>query len=139
MYVTMVAGVFDPRDGNLTIANAGHLPVLLFSDNGKISKIGAQSPPLGILPQAEFPTLNIKLVEGSVCLYSDGVTESLSPMGEELGIEGLIKLLIEAEDQPPRQRLESIVTRLRSEANSPRDDITLLLLHSVKQSSAWMH
>ena len=139
MYVTMVAGVFDPRDGNLTIANAGHLPVLLFSDNGKISKIGAQSPPLGILPQAEFPTLNIKLVAGSVCLYSDGVTESLSPMGEELGIEGLIKLLIEAKDQPPRQRLESIVTRLRSEASSPRDDITLLLLHSGKQSSAWMH
>ncbi len=131
MFVTMIAGLFNPRNGDLRIVNAGHPPALLFAPSGKIINVGAFAPPLGIEPETRFPEITLPLRGEELYIYSDGVTESQSPNGCALGITGLIELISESATQPPHQRLESIVSRLTPDGHPPRDDITLLLLRST--------
>ncbi len=131
MFVSMIAGLFNPRDGDLRIVNAGHPPALLFSPSGKTISVSAFAPPLGIEPETGFPEINLTLRGEELFIYSDGVIESQSPSGSALGIDGLIELISEFATQPPHQRLQSIVDRLTPDGHLPRDDITLLLLRSI--------
>ena len=128
MFVTMVAGLFDPASGELQVVNAGHLPALLYNTNGKVSKISAQAPPLGILPGVAFQAIDIPLNQRWIYMFSDGVTEARTQEGEELGLQGLVNMISQFAGLPPRKRLESIVNQLKGGGGSLRDDITLLLL-----------
>ncbi len=128
MFVTMVAGLFDPASGELQVVNAGHLPALLYSTNGKVAKISAQAPPLGILPGVAFEAVEIPLNHRWIYMFSDGVTEAHTKQGEELGLHGLVNMISRFASLPPRKRLESIINQLKGGSGSLRDDITLLLL-----------
>jgi sigma-B regulation protein RsbU (phosphoserine phosphatase) len=128
MFVTMVAGLFDPASGELQVVNAGHLPALLCNTNGKVSKISAQAPPLGILPAVAFQALDIRLDQRWIYMFSDGVTEAHTQKGEVLGLHGLVNMISRFADLPPRKRLESIVNQLKGGRESLHDDMTLLLL-----------
>lgn len=130
MFVTMVAGLYDPQHDRICLANAGHLPGLLVNRAGKVTAFGAQAPPIGVVPDALFPESNLTLAGGSLFLFSDGVTESYVADGEVLGLRGLLKLILELRGRAPQQRLETIVARLCQEGVARRDDITLLLVEA---------
>jgi sigma-B regulation protein RsbU (phosphoserine phosphatase) len=124
MFVTMIAGVYDSDSGNLCLVNAGNPPGLLFDRNGKIRLLEAQTPPLGVVPDMQFKEINCALNDGSLYLFSDGVTEAHAANGRELGVKGLAKWLKELQIKPPHQQLRAIVDRLTQKPL--RDDITLM-------------
>ena len=128
MFVTMIAGLYDPGSGRLRLVNAGHPPGLLLRKDGALSALEAQAPPLGVDPGCAFPEVDVPLDGGSLYLFSDGVTEGHTAEGEELGVRGLLGMIAEQGNQLPGERLESIVTRFTSTALPLRDDITMLLL-----------
>ncbi len=128
MFVTMVAGLYDPGTGRLRLVNAGHPPAILFGKDGGLSALHAQAPPLGVLPDCVFPEIEVSLDGGSLYLFSDGVTEGRTADGEILGVRGLIGLIVEQGNRLPGERLETIVTRFTGAASPLRDDITMLLL-----------
>ena len=130
MFVTMIAGIFDPACGALHLVNAGNPPGLLFEKNGKIRLLEAQTPPLGVVPGLEFKDICLSIKGGGLYLYSDGVTEAHTTDGSQLGVKGLAKWLKELELKPPRQRLRTIVDRLKQKQKPLRDDITLMLIDS---------
>ncbi len=132
MFVTMIAGLYNPSDGHLGLVNAGHLPGLLFGRNGSVRALKAQAPPLGIAPDTRFPEIRIELATNSLYLFSDGVTEGHIADGEELGIQGLLKLIVELKDRPPQKRLETILGRFETSSIPLRDDITLLLVENPR-------
>ncbi len=71
-------------DGELTVANAGHLPPYL---NGKELKI-AGTLPLGILENARYESVAAKLAPGDrLTFISDGVVEAQTRAGELFGFE----------------------------------------------------
>jgi sigma-B regulation protein RsbU (phosphoserine phosphatase) len=131
MFVTMIAGLYDPRRGQLRLVNAGHPPALLVADHGKVKAIAAAAPPLGIVSGHEFPAINLTLGRGALCLFSDGVIEAKLDDGRILGLDGLIRLLVMLCQLPPANRLEAIVAHLQRGRSSPADDITLLLLEDA--------
>ena len=131
MFVTMVAGIYDPKSDTISLANAGHMPAIMIDRNNQFSKIDAQGPPLGIVSNSIFPETQFKLNGGSLYLFSDGVTEGRLENGEELGMKGLLELFRSLAEEPPNVRIEDITRRLTAHANVLRDDITLVLVENI--------
>jgi len=128
MFVTMVAGVYDPASNHVSLVNAGHLPALLVSQDGTTRLLDAQAPPLGITSESKFPEIDLTLNGGCLYIFSDGVTEGNLTDGSTLGIQGLVKILAALNKKPAQHRLQTIVDYFNRTGTPLHDDITLLIV-----------
>lgn len=126
MFVTMVAGTYDPAAGLLRFANAGHEPPLLRHPDHSYQTFPAEAPPLGIVPEMEFWNHDVELGNGEFYIFSDGLMEFRYGEGEELGIEGLIQLVEGYSALPLNERLQALLAALDREGWEVRDDLTVL-------------
>jgi sigma-B regulation protein RsbU (phosphoserine phosphatase) len=126
MFVTMMAGVYEPGSGEARVANAGHEPLLCHARGGAFTSIPAEAPPLGIVPDSAFPEVEIALRSGALYAFSDGLTEAYSDSGEQLGPEGLQAIISKFARQPVGERVESIIANVGE--LELRDDVTLLVV-----------
>jgi sigma-B regulation protein RsbU (phosphoserine phosphatase) len=123
MFVTMAAGVYDPGSGAISIANAGHEPAVCHAQ-GQFSIFEAQAPPLGIVPDGDFPETDLNLAGGSLYIFSDGLTEAETGSGDQLGRDGLESLVTRYAGNPLAARVQAIVDSVSQ--LELRDDLTLL-------------
>ncbi len=128
MFITLIAGLYDPRNGRIRLANAGHLPALYRSRNGQFHDYPAQAPPLGILPDTRFPENELTLDGGSLYLFSDGLTEAVQADRSRLELAGLMQLISRHTTLPPAARLAALVSDARQATPVLHDDITALLI-----------
>lgn len=129
MFVTMAAGLFDPRTSEVALVNAGHPPTLLVDETGKVRQLPAEAPPIGILAGQPYPVKRFRLGANSLYLYSDGVLEgSIVASGKPLEIKGLSKLLSASNSLTPYARLQRIVEKIRLETVPLKDDVTMLVV-----------
>lgn len=130
MFVTMVAGIYDPRTHRLRFSNAGHEPPLWRDAEGRFQAYPAQEPPLGIVapPGGVYPEVELQLDGGALYLYTDGCTEARNAAGGMLGREGLQELIGRYTGLRPPERLQAIAAALAPEGAELRDDITLLVV-----------
>ena len=80
----------------------------------------------------------LELAPGDLlCLYSDGITEAVSPSDEEFGIERLEALLAETAGLPLERRLERLAEAVTGfAAGQPQgDDQTFLLVRRLPATS----
>ncbi|CAA7621359.1 Serine phosphatase RsbU [Candidatus Terasakiella magnetica] len=129
MFVTMVAGVLDPRTGRVVLANAGHEPPLLWSQ-GRFIPIEDGMPPLGIAPDLfadGCPESVVDLDGGILYLFTDGLTEAHDRNGEMLGSDGVKRLLDAFAVMPASERLAAVVRSVEG-VGTLRDDITLVVV-----------
>jgi sigma-B regulation protein RsbU (phosphoserine phosphatase) len=132
MFVTIVSGFIDPGSGKIVLSNAGHQPPLFHRTDGAFQQIPAEAPPLGVAADLEFPTTTIHLNGGSLYIFTDGVTESVGPDKRPLDVSGLINVIKTASATTSLQQLDSIVAELRRAGHDQHDDITLLLIRSIR-------
>lgn len=94
-FVTAYFALLDPKKGTMTLANAGHTPMLICREVGKsIIQVQPKGLMLGVVADEKFSQA---LVEETVplypgdrfLLYSDGVSELMNPVKEEFGMERL--------------------------------------------------
>ena len=137
MFVTMLAGLYDPASGTLRFANAGHLPPLLRKPRGGFKSFEAAAPPLGILREMVFPEESVQLDNAMFLVFSDGVTEYRYGESEELGPEGIDMLLDQSEGQPLGDRLRGLLSELDRTGWRARDDITLVAIDDSLASRVW--
>ena len=109
MFVTLIAGYLDPRSGRLELANGGHHPALLRRTDGSLAEFAAAAPPLGVLADIDFPAQEIALDGGALYLYTDGISESVSLHGAELGAAGLHGMFAAASAVPAATRLDAVL------------------------------
>ncbi|MBI5460794.1 MAG: HDOD domain-containing protein [Gammaproteobacteria bacterium] len=128
MFVTMIGGRYDPRTGQVWLANAGHLPALYMPTLAPMQELPADAPPLGVLADVQFVTQELNLAGGALYLYTDGLIEARMPSGDELGIAGLKALLRKHADVPTVQRARRLLDAVRDA--EIRDDLTLLMIDS---------
>ncbi len=82
-FTTCQAAWFGP-EGELVLANAGHLPPYLTSQEVPL----AGSLPLGVLAEARYEEVQLYLHPGDrLLLLSDGVVEARQPSGELFGFD----------------------------------------------------
>ena len=101
---------------------------------GDILKIQAEGVPLGLLPDREYDEVVFQAREGDlIILYSDGVSDHVSPAGEEYGRSSLARVVRRCCECPPKQIVAQIFADL-DEFNTVRfDDQTLMVMRVVPQ------
>ena len=96
-FVSAFFALLDPKQRTLTMANAGHTPLLICREVGNtIVTLQPRGLILGVAADAKFSD---SIVEESVPLYpgdrfllfTDGVSELMNPVSEEFGMERLEK------------------------------------------------
>ncbi len=133
MFVSMVAGVYDPRSRRVRLANAGGPPALLMDARGAAELVPADAVPLGVVPEAEFPLRELDLRDRCLYLVTDGVTEGLAERNGPVEMDRLVALLRDWAGRPPVERLNAVVGALRANENRRRDDLTLLAIEGGMQ------
>ncbi|MBI1319101.1 MAG: SpoIIE family protein phosphatase [Candidatus Hydrogenedens sp.] len=137
-FVTAIAAVYDPRDGSITWASAGHPPPLLRRECGTVLNMPLlEGIPLGILPETNYTTESVVLEPGQcMLLYTDGITEARSRGAEMFGTERLMQSLGVC-GRSAQQSLDDIVERLRAhEAGQHQDDDQTMLVLRAKDAPA---
>jgi sigma-B regulation protein RsbU (phosphoserine phosphatase) len=130
MYVTMVAGIFDPVTSKVKIVNAGHLPGLVFNNNSLENEYPASGPPLGVLQDIQYCTTEFVLGRHSLYLYTDGLLEARLSNKLRLQRDGLLALLVKYKKMLPTERLQLIIADIRERSLGFDDDLTILLIEA---------
>jgi sigma-B regulation protein RsbU (phosphoserine phosphatase) len=132
MFVTLVHGVYDPENGYVRLANAGHEPPLVVTRDGEFRAIEAEAPPLGISPalldEDGFPETEFYLDGGRLFVFTDGVTEGYIDDGVELGIDGLKDMIRAASGAPVQGIMNEVREKIGGGNRVLRDDVTLLAI-----------
>jgi sigma-B regulation protein RsbU (phosphoserine phosphatase) len=130
-YATMFFGILDDQ-GHLEYINAGH-PSPFLIRNGVAEDVFTEgSYPVGLVPEAEYTTVCLKLEPGdTLLLFSDGVTEAMDPAEQLFGVPRLKDVLTGAGKQTPLDELQTkVLDAVENFAHgaSQADDLTLLLV-----------
>ncbi len=126
MFVTLIAGVFDPKTRVLTFANAGHTPPLVISGSYLSPDPGIA---LGLFEDVGITNETLKLMPGEgVLLYTDGATEAVNPQDEFFGEERLMDAVWEKRDA--QSAVQAVVDKVDAFAGDQEqfDDLTMLAL-----------
>jgi len=132
-YVTAFFAIHDPPTRRLTYARAGHPPPLVKSPGpgGSARRLDAVgNVPLGVLPTTTYEDAAITLEpRQTVVLYTDGITEAMSPEREIFGVRG-VEAALECCEGLPGCVHECLKKALRKHEAGvrPSDDQTLLAL-----------
>jgi serine phosphatase RsbU (regulator of sigma subunit) len=134
MYFTMWYGVVDTRSRTLTYASAGHHPTYLV-DAKKTSAVPLKTAGLmiGASPQAKFRSARVTLEPGSALyLFSDGVYEITTPLGQPWRLEDFVPLLLKpAHDGVSEpERLHRAVRRA-ADNRGLEDDFSVLVVETL--------
>jgi phosphoserine phosphatase RsbU/P len=133
-FMTAFYGVFDPLNGTLTYASAGHNPPRLIRHTGALVALNrAQRLPLGIKPDEVYPEQTVQLHTGDrAVFFTDGVIEAVNGEGDVFGSDRIDSAL--ASGPPSAEHvIQSILRELTAfTAGTPvADDRTLVVVKRV--------
>ena len=139
MFLTALCVVVNSVTHSFRVARAGHDPLLWFhAATGKVELLQPKGMALGIertgLEQATFVEREFQLGEGDVLLmHTDGITESLSPAGEEFGCERLKRMLAEIAGLDAQRIAAKTFAAVAefTQHSAPQDDRTLVVIKAL--------
>ena len=140
-YATMVAVGWHGRRGLVVMTNAGHPPPLWYRASRDewswLETQRASEPerpagfPLGLFADVTYDRLVVKPQAGDlIVLYSDGVSETTSPAGDELDRDALMNMARVLDSGSPEAfgtQLASALHAFRG-AGEPLDDETIIVM-----------
>jgi sigma-B regulation protein RsbU (phosphoserine phosphatase) len=134
-YVTAVYGVLDGPRRRFTYANAGHNPPAVWRGDGRVEWLTEGGLMLGSFPDAKYQEAWVDLEpEDLVVLYTDGITEALSPAGEMFGTERLVEVLARREPaESARRTCARLLEAVRTHTGGvhAEDDLTAVVVRAV--------
>jgi sigma-B regulation protein RsbU (phosphoserine phosphatase) len=133
-FVTTFFALLDPKQRTITMANAGHTPLLICREVGNtIVQLSPRGLILGVMPDKKFQD---SIVEETVPLYpgdrfllfSDGVSELMNPVSEEFGMGRLEVWMRSNAHLWSEDAVKSLVQalELHRAGQEQSDDITIL-------------
>lgn len=130
-FVALTCGILDTTTGALRYANGGGGAPLMHSGGCWNPLPMPRGIVVGAIPGFAFETARARLAPAAaIVLFSDGVTEAVSPTGELFGHDRLMTTLEIAGRVSARERIAVIrgaVQDFTGEAG-PADDLTLLVI-----------
>jgi serine phosphatase RsbU (regulator of sigma subunit) len=132
MFVTVFYGVLDEPTRRLTYCRAGHdYPLLL--RNGGAHLLDAEGTVLGFFAERELrlDEATLDLLPGDrLALYTDGMTDALSPTGRRFELPRLTDLLASLAHHPALTLLDATFDALRRYQGTTEqyDDMTMLVV-----------
>ena len=131
MFVTSILGEYNMRTDELRWVNGGHQPALIRSSSGNYEQFESNSPPMGVILQKDksvYKTHKVKLENNRFYAFTDGLSESLNSSGEEIGIDGSLKIIEQNFNTDSSKQLSDISNTVINTAgdNKLSDDLTLI-------------
>jgi len=136
VFITIIYGIFDLKAQTLTVASAGHNPLIAWRNRtGKTEIVNPKGMALGLEPGELYRTIIeekcIPIEEKDVFVfYTDGVSEAMNTKEEIFGEERL-RLVIEQYAHLSPQLLQEKVVQAVSEfsGKAPQhDDLTMVVV-----------
>lgn len=132
-YVTFFYAQFDQATRQLAYVNAGHNPPLFLPAGGAGVPVQLSSggTVVGIFEDCAYEQETVQMRPGDVLLaYTDGLSEALSPRGEEFGEARVVEALGEAAQLSVDSIRDEVMRRVREWcADAPQhDDLTFIVL-----------
>jgi sigma-B regulation protein RsbU (phosphoserine phosphatase) len=130
-YLTLLYADVDLLTGETALVQAGHPHPAVQRANGTVEFIGAGGLPVGLIAGARYDRVTLSLAPGDrLLLMSDGITECVDAVGNQLGEAGLADLATANAALGGMTFLNSIVRGLHVFAGAPdfADDISAVLL-----------
>ncbi len=131
IYFTCVFAYLDLTTGEVELCQAGHPHPMIMRHDGTVEHMGRGGPPVGLLPSAQYELIKFSLSpRDRLLLYSDGLSEAMTPKGEMLGDAGLTTLLKTHQGLSPQETMQALEDSLRVFTGNREfeDDISMLLL-----------
>jgi len=131
MFVTAVFGKINIKTKDVTFVNAGHESIMIFDRNKNFEFIKSELPPIGIIKyfsESMVKSKTMNLNEKTFVVYTDGVTEGYLQNGQELGAEGVERIVKSLDIVSPKNIVDKITSELNWGTDKLRDDITCLAL-----------
>ncbi|MCA8984357.1 MAG: serine/threonine-protein phosphatase [Planctomycetaceae bacterium] len=130
-FVTMFCAVISADRNSLVYAAAGHQGFLL-RQSGDVETLDSNFLPLGMTDQGKVEVTDLAGLRpgDSLLIVTDGITEALSPEGEQYGLTRLLEFLRQESARP----VPDLVQRLQQNVNEfctgipPSDDVTVVLV-----------
>lgn len=138
-FITLFYSVYDPRTGELTYVNAGHMPPLLLRTDGRYEHLSDGGIALGMFEGSTYTTGHVVLrTDELLAVYSDGITEAESPTGRPFDEEGLETALRSRRTAGLSEVGDAVVRAVEAHTRDTRfaDDLTILLLRAGARASA---
>jgi serine phosphatase RsbU (regulator of sigma subunit) len=127
MFCTIFFGILDPHTGALCYVDAGHLPPVMINQQGIREILTVTGPAVGLVVGANYATQKVMFEPGDTFFaHTDGLTDTISPTGENFSRDELIPLLME------KRSLASLLEHIQgwvkeySTGAQQFDDITML-------------
>ena len=111
--------------------NAGHQPALIRTQDGKYSEYTSSSTPLGVIKHKDKSVYKLertKLSSSRFYIFTDGLSESLDKNGDEIGVEGSIKIIENNFNTDLKKQLKDVTSEVVKVAGDKNlsDDLTLV-------------
>lgn len=144
LFVTIACGVLDTNANTLTLASAGHTPVLhRLAGSGSILRINPKGRPVGVQLDGRHSAImlgsqTVSLDEGdSIVLFTDGLTEARDRSGDAFGTER-VEDLLRLNGSSAAATMDTVLSKLNefSEGGSAEDDVTVLVLRRRAKADA---
>lgn len=137
MFITMIYAVLDTKTEELKLARAGHEPPFFYDSHsdGSLDVGAIQSPgmAIGMVPPDIFDAVirDTRIhfgPEDALLLYTDGVTESTDPGGEEFSGERLLGILTEQGNRNAKDIIVGVLDEVHrfAQGTGQADDLTLI-------------
>lgn len=136
-FVTCLTGVIDIPHRRLTLANAGHHPLIaLRSHTGECNEIPCDPNfPLGVIEDVEYDstTMELSMAARTLFCFTDGVIEAMDVDNKQFTQQRMLDALCDSGDVPPDRLIVNVrkaISAFTGEATQS-DDITMLALRIV--------
>jgi sigma-B regulation protein RsbU (phosphoserine phosphatase) len=130
-FTTAVLAEYDPTTRRLAYVNAGHNSPVIRRANFSTERLESGSLPLGITPEATFPSYEVMLQPSdTLVLFTDGVVEAFNATGEEFSDNRWLNIIRGLPNLDAQQTLQFLMKSVQDFVGATRqsDDITCLVL-----------
>jgi serine phosphatase RsbU (regulator of sigma subunit) len=133
-FVSAIYAVLDAASHEITLSNAGHLPLLVHHvERGMVAGYTRNAPVLGVLSAKQYEPkiseVTVRLSAGDrFLMFTDGVNEAKAPSRADFGVSHLHRRLVRDIDLPSKEMVANIVHEVDIHRSGweQSDDITIL-------------
>jgi sigma-B regulation protein RsbU (phosphoserine phosphatase) len=131
-FFTIVYGILNVRTRQLRYVSAGHPGLAYLPRDFQPEFLRARGFPIGLGAGYEEQTLQLQPGD-RLYLYSDGVTEAMSPKAEQFGGARLLHTMVRERPQPLSDSIGHLLDDLRQWCGGApfRDDVSVLAVEAV--------
>jgi serine phosphatase RsbU (regulator of sigma subunit) len=132
-FASLFLGEYDDLTGQLRYANCGHNAPVLVRPGARLERLAPTATVLGLFEEWDCSIAEVRLHPGdALLLFTDGITESTSPLGHEFGESRLLQAFFDHRDA----ELDSLPREMLRETMAftdgcIADDLTLVVVRTL--------